>query len=99
VHEHYCAELESWISKGWLQPWDSPVEEIILLLAVFQPTKDKVRPVMDYCELSAFVECHTSDDKVAVCGEKIRKWRQLRGELKVVGLKSASLQIHISKDL
>jgi len=53
---------------------------------------------MDYRELNTFVECHTGDDKVAVCGEKIRKYRQLRGELKVVDLKSAYLQIHISKD-
>ena len=36
---------------------------------------------------------------VAVCGKKVRKWRQLQGELKVVGLKSAYLQIHISEDL
>jgi len=42
MHERYCAELESWISKGWLQPWDSPVKGIIPLPAVFQPTKDKV---------------------------------------------------------
>jgi len=42
MHERCCAELESWIFKGWLQPWDGPVEGIILLLAVFQPAKDKV---------------------------------------------------------
>jgi len=54
---------------------------------------------MDYRELNAFVECHTGDDKVAVCGERIRKWRQLCGKLKVVDLKSAYLQIHISMDL
>jgi len=53
---------------------------------------------MDYRELNAFVECHTGDHKVTVCGEKIRKWRQLFGELKVVDLKSAYLQIYISKD-
>ena len=99
IHERYCAELESWISKGWLRQWDGPVEGIIPLLAVFQPTKEKVRPVMDYHELNAFVECHTGGDRVAVCGEKIRKWRQLRGELKVVDLKSAYLQIHVSEDL
>jgi len=87
MHERYCAELESWISKGWLQPWDSPVKGIIPLPAVFQPTKDKVCPVMDYRELNAFVECHTGDDKVAVCGERIRKWRRLHGELKVVDLR------------
>ena len=99
VRERYCAELESWISKGWLKRWDGPVTGVIPLLAVFQPTKDKLRPVMDYRELNDFVECHTGDDMVAVCGEKVRKWRQLQGELKVVDLKSAYLQIHISEDL
>jgi len=41
------------------------------LLAVFQPTKDKVQPVMDYRELNNYVESHTGDDKVAVCSEKL----------------------------
>ena len=99
VRDRYCAELESWIFKGWLKRWDGPVRGAIPLLAVFQPTKEKVRPVMDYRELNEFVECHTGDDMVAVCGEKVRKWRQLQGELKVVDLKSAYLQIHISEDL
>lgn len=99
VRERYCAELESWISKGWLKRWDGPVKGVIPLLAVFQKTKDKVRPVMDYSELNDFVECHTGYDMVAVCGEKVRRWRQLQGELKLVDLKSAYLQIHISKDL
>ena len=99
VRERYDAEIQSWISKGWLREWHGPVEGIIPLLAVVQPTKDKVRPVMDYRELNHFVECHTGDDMVAVCGDKIRKWRQLQGELGVVDLKSAYLQIHISEDL
>ena len=63
VQERYCAELESWISKGWLKRWDGPVEGVIPLLAVFHPTKDKVRPVMDYRELTNFVECHTGISK------------------------------------
>ena len=46
-----------------------------------------------------FVECHTGDDMVAVCGDKIRKWRQLSGDLEVVDLKSAYLQIRVSRDL
>ncbi|XP_067951402.1 uncharacterized protein [Watersipora subatra] len=61
--------------------------------------KDKVRPVMDYRELNTFGESHTGGDAVAVRGEKSRKWRQLRGELGVVDLKSAYLQIHVSEDL
>ena len=99
VRECYCAKLERWISKGWLQRWNGPVKRIIPLFAVFRPTKDKVRPVMDYRELNAFVECYTGDEMVAVCGEKIRKWRQLCGELRVVDLKSAYLQIQVSEDL
>ena len=66
---------------------------------MFQLTKDKVRPVMGYRKLNAFVECHTGDEMVAVCGEKIRKWRQLRGELRVVDIKSEYLQIQVSEDL
>ena len=54
---------------------------------------------MDYRELNAFVECYTGDEMVAVCGEKIRKWRQLCGELRVVDLKSVYLQIQVSEDL
>ena len=54
---------------------------------------------MDYRELNDFVECHTGDDMVAVCGDKIRKWRQLSEDLKVVDLKSAYLQIRVSRDL
>ena len=99
VQERYNTEVQSWISKGWLVPWDGPVMGIIPLLAVVQPTKDKVRPVMDYRELNGFVECHTGDDEVAVCSDKVRKWRQLQGELKVVDLKSAYLQIHVARDL
>ena len=75
------------------------MDGIIPLLAVVQPTKNKVRSVMDYRELNDFVECHTGDDMVAVCGDKIRKWRQLSGDLKVVDLKSAYLQIRVSRDL
>ena len=99
MQECYCAELESCISNGLLNQWDGPVQGVIPLLNVFQPTKDKVHPVMDYHELNDFHECHTHDEMVAVCGEKVRKWRQLQGELKVVELKSAYLQVHISEDL
>jgi len=66
IHEHYCAELESWISKVWLKRWEGTAEGVSPLLAVFQSTKDEVRPVMDYCELNNYVESHTGDDKVAV---------------------------------
>ena len=99
VHERYAQEINDWISKGWLVEWNEPIKGVIPLLAVIQPTKDKVRPVMDFRELNEFIESHTGDENTAVCAEKVRKWRQLGGELKVVDLKSAYLQIHVSKDL
>lgn len=99
VRERYDAEIQKWIENGWLVRWDGPVKGIVPLLAVVQPTKDKVRPVMDYRELNDFVECHTGDECVAICADKVRKWRQWEGEVKVVDLKSAYLQIRISKDL
>ena len=99
MHERYAEEIQSWISKGWLIEWDGPIKGVIPLLAVVQPTKDKVRPVMEYRELNQFVESHTGDEQTAICAEKVRKWRQLQGDLKVVDLKSAYLQICVSRDL
>lgn len=99
VHERYVKEIQEWISKGWLVKWSGPVKGIIPLLAVVQPTKDKVRPVMDYRELNHFVQSHTGDEEIAICAEKVRRWRKLHGELRVVDLKSAYLQVRVSKDL
>ena len=45
------------------------------LMAVIQPTKDKVRPVLDFRELNGHVMCHTGDDVTDVCGETLREWR------------------------
>ena len=99
IRGKYQEEVDSWIKKGWLKQWDGPVTGVIPLLAVVQPTKDKVRPVMDYRELNDYLECHTGDGNVAVCNEKLRKWRQLAGSLKLVDLRSAYLQIHIAPEL
>ena len=43
-------------------------------MAVFQATKKKARPVLDFRELNGFVACHTGSDIIDVCDEK---WRQL----------------------
>ena len=54
---------------------------------------------MDYRELNDYVECHTGDDMVGVCSDKLRQWRKLQGELRVVDLRSAYLQIHVAPHL
>ncbi|XP_076049715.1 uncharacterized protein LOC143030451 [Oratosquilla oratoria] len=68
-------------------------------MAVVQPTKSKVRPVLDFRELNQFVKCHTGDDFVDVCSETLRRWRRRRGASAVVDLRAAYLQIHVTKNL
>ena len=67
-----------------MKQWDGAVKGVIPLLAKLQSINDKVHPVMDYIELNIYVEFHTGDAMVTMCDEKVRKWRQLQGKLKVL---------------
>ena len=53
-------ELRNWIDNSWmiLYPEEEcgPLKSLILLMAVLQANKQKVRPVMDYQELNKYVE-------------------------------------------
>ena len=67
-------------------------------MAVEQPTKQKVRPVLDYRELNEYIECHTGDDVTDICDEKLREWRKIK-DAEIVDLKSAYLQLRVDKSL
>ena len=98
--EEFEKEVDRWIAEGILVPWGKEVEGGILpLMAVEQPTKNKVRPVLDYRELNEYVECHTGDNMTDACNEVLREWRQMEGEVKLVDLKSAYLQIRVAHEL
>ena len=97
--QQYQAEVERWIEEGILVPWDKEVEGVIPLMAVEQPTKNKIRPVLDFRELNEYVSCHTGGEMLDICGDRLREWRQLEGEGEIVDLKAAYLQIRVSKDL
>ena len=92
-------EVERWIADGILIPWKGEGKGVLPLMAVFQATKKKVKPVLDYRELNRFVACHTGSDIIDVCDEKMRKWRRLEGGTAIVDLKSAYLQLHVAKEL
>ena len=66
-------------------------------MAVVQENKGKVRPVLDYRELNEYVSSHTAES--VVCGEAIRRWRQLGSNLKIVDMRKAYLQIRVDKEL
>ena len=92
-------EVERWIVDGILVPWKGEGKGVLPLMAVFQATKKKVRPALDYRELNRFVACHTGSDIIDMCDEKMRKWRRLEGGTAIVDLKSTYLQLHVSKEL
>ena len=98
--EKFDAEVEGWIEEGILVSWDQEVEcGMLPLMAVEQPAKWKVRPVLDYRELNNYIECHTGDNLADICSETLREWRQVEGGTSLVDLKSAYLQIHVAKHL
>ena len=98
-HQAYVTEIERWIADGVLVPWNGAVQGVIPLMAVEQVTKGKVRPVMDFRELNENVSCHTGDDGMDICRDRIREWRQIEGEGKIVDLKAAYLQIRVAREL
>ncbi|XP_076049685.1 uncharacterized protein LOC143030423 [Oratosquilla oratoria] len=100
VRENFDLEVERWIEEGILSPWKELVEGGILpLIAVAQPTKSRVRLVLDFRELNQFVRCHTGDEFVHVCSETLSTWHRMRGASAIVDLSVAYLQIHVAKKL
>ena len=91
--------MERWIADGILVPRKGKGKGVLLLMAVFQATKKKIRPVLDFRELDRFVAYHTGGDIIDVCDEKMRKWRRLEGGTATVDFKSAYLQLHVAKEL
>ena len=93
----YEAEIEDWIKRGWLVPYEGEYDGLIPLMAVVQVNKDKVRPVLDYRELNQFVSSHTAHGDV--CSAKLRDWRKRGDELSLVDLRRAYLQIGVDESL
>ena len=92
VKEDFEREVDKWIDKGMLVPWEKEVEAGILpLMVVLQPTKGKVRPLFDFHEVNSHVVHRTGREVIYVCGETLRKWRRMTGAFKMGDLKSAYL--------
>jgi transposase InsO family protein len=93
----FDAEVQDWIARGWLQPFDGECDGLIPLMAVVQVNKAKVRPVMDYRELNQHVSSHTADG--VVCGAKLRAWRRLGENASIIDLRKAYLQLRVDPSL
>ncbi|KAI0989289.1 hypothetical protein GJ496_011401 [Pomphorhynchus laevis] len=93
----YEAEIETWITNGWLKEYNGEAEAVIPLLAVAQESKNKVRPVMDFRLLNSYISSHTADSDV--CISKLRNWRRWGDRLSLIDLRRAYLQIHVDESL
>ena len=97
--QQFDEELTTWIDNQWLIPYDSekfgPPRGLIPLMAVPQPNKGKIRPVLDYRELNTHLDSHTADAQV--CADQLRKWRRHGRKVAVVDLKKAYLQLHVEE--
>ena len=97
VESRFNDELEKWVAEGWLRPCARPAHGVIPLMAVEQPSKDKIRPVLDFRELNRHVESYTGDSDA--CCETTRKWRKMGGQPRLLDLRNAYLQLHVRKEL
>lgn len=98
--EDFEQEVDQWISDGIMQLYEGnmkDVKAIIPLFSVFQHSKNKVRPVLDYRHLNDYLSCHSGD--AVACTEKLRRWRRFGNNLALVDLRRAYLQIHVEPDL
>jgi hypothetical protein len=85
----FDAEVQDWITRGWLQPFEGECDGLIPLMAVVQVNQANVQPVMDYRELNQQVSSHTAHG--VVCGAKLRAWRQLGENASIIDLRKAYL--------
>jgi hypothetical protein len=74
------------------------IQYVLPLMAIPQPKKDKVRPVLDYRNLNDLMESFPGSYD-AVCQEKIRKWRKRGTAVKFLDLRKAYLQLHAKREL
>ena len=95
----FHAEVGAWIKEGILElvPESVVVNSVLLLIAVEQLNKAKVRPVLDFRELNGYVSSHSGG--AAVCDEALRKWRQKGQNIALLDLRKAYLQLHVDKTL
>ena len=65
-------EMERRVEEEILAPWKEDVREgLLLLMAVVQPMKNKVRLELDYQELNKHVSYHKGGEFIDVCGETL----------------------------
>ena len=95
VQKGFDDELEKWIKEGWLKACEKPENGVIPMLAIEQPTKNKIRPVLDFRELNDYVKSFPGDSKH--CDETLRRWRSNKDDVATLDLEHAYLQVRVDE--
>lgn len=70
VRFEFKTEVNRWIEEGIMIPESEVTADGVLpWMPVFQPTKNKVRSVLSFGEVSEYVSCHVNSNAADVCGE------------------------------
>lgn len=90
-------EINSWIDEEILVPVPDGVQirSIIPLMAVRQPHKQSVRPVLDFKQINEYVSSHTGNS--TVCDDTIRRWRRFGDNVTLLDLRKAYLQLYVDQ--
>ena len=97
LSEEFKKGVQKWINHGWLKERKEPTARPpVPLMAVFQETKGKVRPVLDYREVNDSV--HASGAEADVSAEKMREWRTFPENSATVDIKDAYMQIRVTPE-
>ena len=103
--ELFCAEVDQWLAKGWMEKYDEAVHGdiagVLPLLAVAQEHKEStpVRPCLDYRRLNNLILSQPGQNSPS-CQETLRKWRVASDESSVLlDIRKAYLQIHVEPEL
>ena len=89
IQAKYEKELELWLKNGWLVSYPEkelgPAKALILLMAVVQVNKNKLRPIMDYRELNRYIDMFTAN--ADLCAQKLWEWRCEGSNVVILDLK------------
>ena len=97
ILEKFNEEIKLWIKEGILKETLDEVQGVLPLMGVWQETKNKVRPVLNYKVINENVSSHTGLSRE--CGRTLREWRKLGDNVVVVDLRKAYLQIGVDEEL
>lgn len=92
ARDEYKGKLQTWLENGWLIPYSEgefgPLIGLLPLMAVVQENKGMVCSMLDYQELTDYVDAYTTH---AVYREKLQNLQRKRPKVSILDCQKADL--------